>query len=190
MKAMRFFLLMFIGAGLLQGTSLASQPNSASQQTPAPRSEASAGDSSDAKKDGQVRSERDQTGVGDSGGERNSPERGTRHLRQHRLNRSDAKPAPTYQVRPGKTPATNNLRSEMAGNSKGFQQRGSTPSIGLPHKMVNDRSVPVPPPTVAVNGQQFKNSRDPGARLTVSGGPLTATRGTAAINGTDMKRKP
>ena len=78
----------------------------------------------------------------------------------------------------------------MSGGVAAQQQTGLKAVAAVSSKAASHRSVPVPPATVAVNGQQFKSSRDPGARLASSGGPLTAAKGTAAINGTDMKRKP
>jgi hypothetical protein len=42
----------------------------------------------------------------------------------------------------------------------------------------------------SVNGLQFRNSRNPGSHLAGGGGPATIARGTAVINGTDVKRRP
>jgi hypothetical protein len=188
MNTARFLFLMTVGAVLLQGTSLASQSNSVPQQTPSQSREAS---SSEGQKDGQVRGEKNQTGAGDSDVGQNSPERRTRHVTQRRPNQSHARPAPlSHQVRSGKTPVTSSLRPETLENGMGFHQMGSTTSNGIPNKTINHHGAPVASPTGAINGQQFKSPRDPGARLASSGGPLTATRGTAAINGTNMKRKP
>jgi len=188
MKTPRFIFLMIVWAVLLQGTTLARQSNSASQQTPSQSRETS--DSSHGLKDGQVRSEESQTGAGDSDVGQNSPERGTRHVTQRRPSQSHAKPVPSHQVRSGRTPTASSLRPETLENGIGSHRLGSSSSSGVPNRTVSHRTAPAPTATVAVNGQQFKNSRDPGARLTSSEGPLTAARGTAAINGTNMKRKP
>lgn len=183
MKTTRFLLVMIVGTGLLQGTGFAQQSNSASQQTPSQSRETFASDSSDGQKDGQIRR------AGIPHGER-SAERGTRHVRQRRPKQSHPKPAPSHQLHSDKTRAASNPRTEMPENGKGFQQRGSTASTGIPNRVVNHRSVPVPAPTVAINGQQFRNSRDPGARMATSGGPTSSTRATGAINGSAIKRKP
>ena len=188
MKTARFLFLMMIAAGWLRGTGFASQSNSASQQTPSQSRETS--DSPEGQKDGQVRSEKNKMGAGNSDVGQDSPEHKTKHLTQSRPNQSHAKPAPSHQVCSVKTLATSNLRTQMPENGQGFQQKGSPASTGISNRVGNHHSVPVPPPTVAVNGQQFRNPRDPGARLASSGGPLTATGGTAAINGTNIKRKP
>jgi len=181
--------LMTIGAVLLQGTSYGRQSNSASQQTPSQSRETT--HSSEGQKDGQVRGETNQTGAGDSDVAENSPERRTRHVTQRRPKQSHARPAaPHHQVRSGRTPVASSLRPETLENGMGFHQMGSTTSNGIPNKTINHHGSPVPSPTGAINGQQFKSPRDPGARLASSEGPLTATRGTAVINGTNMKRKP
>lgn len=189
MKTTRFLFLTAVAAVLLQGTSLASQSNSVPQQTPSQSREAS--DSSEDQKDGQVRSEKNQTGAGDSDVRQNSPERRTRHVTQRRPNQSHARPAPlNHQVGSGKTAAASSLRPETLENGMGFYQMGPTTSNGIPNKTINHHGAPVPSATGAINGQQFRSPRGPGARLASSGGPLTATRGTAVINGTNMKRKP
>ena len=188
MRYERFIFLTIIGAVLLQGKSLARRSNSAPQQSPSQSRETS--DSSGGQKNGQIRSEKNETGAGDSDVGQNRPERGTRLVTQRRPSQSHAKPAPSYQLHSAKTPAAGSLRPETPENGMGVHLTGSTTSSGVPNKAVSHRTVSAPPATVAVNGQQFKNSRDPGARLASSGGPLTAARGTAAINGTNMKRKP
>jgi hypothetical protein len=92
-------------------------------------------------------------------------------------------------------------RSQMVGASSNVPARTSAvdsnaTGSGTIHAVVGQStgnrkaSTPSPSPSVAVNGQQFRNPHDPGARLASTGGPLTASRGTAAINGTNIKRKP
>jgi hypothetical protein len=190
MKTARFFFVMMIAVVLLPGTNLASQSNSVRQPTPSQSREAS--DSSERQKGGQVSSGKNQTGAGDSDVGQNSPERRTGHVTQRRPNQSGARPASvSHQVRSGKTPVARNLRPETLENSMGSSHRmGSTTSNGISSKTINHHSAPIPLPTSALNGQQFKSPRDPGARLASSGGPLTAARGTAVINGTNMKHKP
>lgn len=190
MRTMRFLFLTTVGAVLLQGTSLASsQSNSVPQQTHSQSREAS--DSSEDQKDGQVRSEKNQTGAGDSDVGQNSPELRTRHVTQRRPNHSLVRPAPlSHQMHAGKTPVANSLGPEKLENSMGFHQMGPTTSNGFRNKTINHHTTLIPSAAGAINGQQFKSPRDLGARLASSGGPLTATRGTAVINGTNMKRKP
>jgi hypothetical protein len=190
MKAACFLLLMIIAAVLLQGASFASQSNSPPQQLPSQSREKSASGSSESQKDGQVRSEKNQTGTEDSDAGQNTPERGTRHVTQRRPNQSHTKLAPSHQVHSGKTPVASILQPQTLEKGAGSHQTGSSTSSSAPTRAINYRRTPVPPAAVAVNGQQFKSSRDPGARLATSGGPLTTARGTAAINGTNMKRRP
>ena len=191
MKTVSFLvllLMMMIGALLLQSPSLASEANSVPQQTPSQGRETS--DSSEGLKDGQVRGEENQPGAGDSDVRQNTFARGTRRRTQRRPNQSHAKPAPSHQLRSGNTQVANGLRSETLGNGLAFQRLGSLTSSGVPNKTGSRHIAPVSPATVAVNGRQFESSRDPGARPASIGGSLTAARGTAAINGTNMKRKP
>jgi len=188
MRTAHFLLSMMIAVALLQGTSLTSQANSVPQQT-ASQSRGTS-DSSEGQKDGQARSEKSQTGEADPGVRQNKPERGTSHVTQRRLNQSHAKQAPSHQVRPGRTPVASSLRPETLENGVGAHQTGSSTSSGSRSRAINYRSAPVPPRVVGVNGQQFRSSRDPGARLASSGGPVTTTKGTAALNGTNMKRRP
>jgi len=186
MKTARFLFLVMIAAVLLQGTSLASHASPASQQTPSQRGQQSAGDE---QKNGEVRHEKGQVGA-EEAGERAKLPAGVSRSAERRARTSYSKPLSSHQQHPAKTPAACNPRTAMPENGMGFQLTGSTTSSGGPGKTVNHRSTPVPPATGAVNGQQFKNARDPGAHLASSGGPLTATRGTAAISGTNIKRKP
>jgi len=187
MKTERLLFLMVSCACLLQSASFARQSNPAEHQTLSQNGEKTAGDH---QKGAAVRGEKDRTRSGEAG---DSQERSTglrRTATKHPPSATHSKPAPSHQLRPGKTRTTNGPRTDAPGIIRGLQQTRPKASTTVPNKVVNHRSVPVPPPTVAVNGQQFRNSRDLGAHLAVSGGPLTATRGTATINGTNMKRKP
>jgi hypothetical protein len=78
---------------------------------------------------------------------------------------------------------------EAAGAVTRTQQTSLKNAVSVPGQAVSHRGLSAPSPAVSVSGQQFKNSRDPGAHLAISGGTMTAARGTAAINGTNMKRK-
>jgi hypothetical protein len=189
MKTARFLFLMIIGPASLQGTSFAVQSIQAPEQTLSESHEKPVNDRSpDVGKDRQTGGEKDQTGkyldenqksfAAVKGG---APKR--RPVEGH------AKPAPSHQRRSGKTPAANDPRSETVRNVLDSHQTSSTRSSDVPDKTLKHSSVPVPPPTVALNGQQFKNSRDPGARMATSGGPANSMRGTV-INGTDIKHKP
>jgi hypothetical protein len=186
MKTTRFLFSMIIGAGLLQGTSLASQSNSATQQTPSQKTEQS---TSDQQTNGEVRGDNKQM-LSAQADEGTRPPAGASRTAKHRSRASSSKPVSTHPAAPAKTPTTNNHQSEVLGSVATQQQTGLEAVTGVSSKTASHRSVPTPPSTVAVNGQQFKSSRDPGAHLASSGGPLTAARGTAAINGTTMKRKP
>ena len=188
MKTARFLFLMMIAAVLLRGTSFARQSSSASQQTPAQSRQTS--DSPEGQKDSQIRIEKNQTGAEESDRGQVSPKPGTRHVPQRRPAQSHTKPAPGHQVHSSRTPAVSSPGPVTLENGMGFHHLASATLSGSPNKTVSHRSAPVPPATVSVNGQQFKSARDPGARLASSGGPLAAARGTAAISGTNMKRKP
>lgn len=185
MKTARLPLLMILATLLLPGTSRASQVASAPQQAPSQSSEKSAND----QKNGAVRSEKDQAQSGES--EVDKPLASvTRAKTKHAPTMSHSKPAQSHRPRPARTPTTNSPRTAAPGNIAALKQTGSRVVTPVPKRAVSQRGPSAPPSVVSVNGQQFKNSRDPGARLAISGGPLTAARGTAAISGTNMKHKP
>jgi hypothetical protein len=99
------------------------------------------------------------------------------------------------RVRSANSQATDTARPEVPENAPHFFQAAistaaSGTSTAAPSKPRSYRSSSAPVSSFAVNGQQFRNSRDPGAHLAVSGGPANSTRGTAAINGSDFKRRP
>jgi hypothetical protein len=108
---------------------------------------------------------------------------------KHRSSAIHYKPVPKHKARQAKMHTMNSLRSDTLRSVTPLQM-ASRAAINTPKQAVSRRSQSVLPSAVSVNGQQRKNSRSPGARLTASGGPATIARGTAAINGTDMKRKP
>jgi cytoskeletal protein RodZ len=103
---------------------------------------------------------------------------------------SHAKPDPSRQQGSGKTPAADNLRMETPRNALDSHPPNTTIPSQVSRQPLIHPNRPVLPPTVALNGQQFKDFRNPGARMAISGGSANSTRGTAVINGTDMKHKP
>jgi hypothetical protein len=71
-----------------------------------------------------------------------------------------------------------------------LHQSSGGPLAGVSGRRSASHNPPVPSTSVSVGGGQFKRSRVASARLVTTGGPANSTRGTAAINGSDMKRKP
>lgn len=182
MKTTRFLFSMMIAAVSLQGVILAAQASPAPQQATSQSSEKSA----DQQKD-EVRNEKDQARPkeADENLERSDM---TRTPTKRRPSESHSKRVPSHQPRPAKTPITNSPRTDAPGSVAALQPMGSNAATNVPKKVVTHYRSALPS-AVSVNGQQFKNSRDPGAHLAVSGGPPASPRGTAAINGTNVKRK-
>lgn len=185
MKSVHLLLVMTIAAGLLLGTSVGQQADHPAQPAPSQ----SGGKSTDQQKD-EVRKDDDQAHAREADHNQGPLRDMTRTTTKRRPIVSHPKPVPTFRVRPAKTPATSSSRTEAPGRIAPLEQMGSRTDTNIPNKVIGHRSVTAPPPSVAVNGQQFKNSRDPGAHLIASGGPLTSPRGTASISGTNMKHKP
>ena len=185
MKRVRLFFVMMIAAVLLLGTSLGQQADRLSQQSPLQRGEKSAHQQKD-----EVRNDEDQARPKPADETQEQPAALTRSTTKRRPNASHSKPVPTYQARSVGKPPANSPRMDEPGNIAPAEQMRSKTARSFPKNPVIHRSRSVPPSGISVNGQQFRNSRDPGARLTASGGPATIARGTAAINGTDLKRKP
>lgn len=188
MSKARVLLAMISWAVLVHGASFGSQSGQAREQTAATSDENSA-NSSRGRNGTQARGEKDQTGNYSDESQQNfaAARKGTP---KRRPAASHTKPAPSHQLRSGKTPAANNLRTVISQNDLDSHQTSLTMLSGIPNKPRKHSSMTVPPSTVALNGQQFKNSRDPGARMASSGGSANSTRGTAVINGRDIKRKP
>jgi hypothetical protein len=184
MKKARFLFPVMIAGVLLHGTSLAAQASPVTKQAISQSSENSAEQPKD-----EVRDEKDQARPKESDDSQLQPDV-TRTTTKHRPNTSHSKPVPSHRVRPAKTPTTNSPRIDAPGSLAPPEHMGSKAATYIPNKTISGRSVSVPSSAVSVNGQQFRNSRDPGAHLAASGGPSTAARGTAAISGTNMKRKP
>ena len=184
MKTVRLFLLM-IAALLLPGTSLAALENTALEQGTLQSTKKSAND----QRGEEIRNETDQVQSGKADQNQKRPARQTRSTARRRSGANSPEAAVRHRVRPDKA-AANNFGALTRGTATGLRQRSAKAATAVSGKAANHRSPPVPPPAVSVNGQHFRNSRDPGARMAVSGGPLTSTRSTGAINGTNMRRKP
>jgi hypothetical protein len=182
MKTARFIFVMVIGV-VLQGTSVAGKASPVSQEVPSQSAEKSP---SDQPKDGEVRGEKEPT-RSSRADELPKPHARMPKTAKRRTPVSYSKPASNHQPRPANTSTSNRLRTTAPASTSRLPQ---TASKVVPIKALNHHSAPAPQPGASVNGRQFRNSRDTGARFASSGGPLTAARGTAAINGTDIKRKP
>jgi hypothetical protein len=172
MKTVRLFFVTMIAAVLLPGTSLARQADHPSQQTPSQSGDRSYSNSGEA---AQI-SKRSA-----------NPAKTTTKRSSSTIH---SQPPVSHPRRLNETPATSGPWVNRPGTITGPQGAIFKAAVPAPNQAVKRRSPPVLSPAVSVNGQQFKNSRDRGAHLAVSGGPLTSSRGTAAINGTNMKRKP
>jgi len=187
MKTVRFFFVLMVAAVLLPGTSLARQADHPSQPAP---SQSGGKSDSDYQRDVEVRHENDQTRSGQADQISKRSAYLTKNTTKRRSSISHPQPAVSHPRRLNKTPATNAPRIDTPGSVTGPQETNLKTAVPAPNQAVSHRSLYAPSSAVSVNGQQFKNSRDPGAHLAISGGPLTAAKGTAAINGTNMKRKP
>jgi hypothetical protein len=185
MKTVRLFFVMMVAAVLAPGTSLARQAHP-SQQAPSQGIEKS---DSNYQRDVQVRDENDQTRSGEIDQISKRLASSTKTTTKRRSNTIHFQPAVSHPRRLNKTPAPNGPRIDTPRTITGPQETGLKTAVPVQKQVVSHR-LPAPSSAVSVNGQQFKNSRDPGAHLAVSGGPLTSSSGTAAINGTNMKRKP
>jgi len=186
MKKARFLFGMILWAMLTHGTGWARQ-----QEQPALRGEEKSlyHSSPDGSQDTETHGPKEQTDkYSDENQERLAAHKeGTR---QRRPASGYAKPAPSRQLRSAKTPAANDLRTEMPRDVVDAHQTNSTGSFAVPNKPLRHPSTSVPPPTVGLNGRQFKNSRDLGGRMASSGGPATSTKSTAGLNGTNLRPKP
>ncbi len=187
MKIVRFLFVLMIAAVLLPGTSLARQADRPSQQAASQSGYKSA---SEYQRDVGVRYENGQTrsGVADQFSKRSASL--TKTTTKRRSSTIHSQRAVSHSRRLNKTPKTNGPRLDTPATVTGLQETSLKTAIPARTQAVSPRSLSVPSSAVAIDGQQSKNSRDPGAHLAISGGPLTSARGTAAINGTNMKRKP
>lgn len=192
MKTTRFFFLMILWAALMHGTSFARPTSQASEPRPSQsRSRTVSVRPSDSNDENQVRGENDQTGSERADQDLNVPARATKAISEHRASGSHPKQLPNHQARSVKVQATKGLRTDAPATAVDPRQTGASKSVPVPNRMLSNRSLLVRAPAVAaLSGQEFKNARNPSASLAISGGPANSTRNTAAINGTNMKRKP
>ena len=184
MKTVCFFFVMMIAAVLLPRVSFAHEGNHAPQQAPARSSERSADQRED-----EVRSDADQAHSDQADDIEQHSAVVRRTTVRHGLSATHFKPVPNYRARLAKRPTTSGVRIEEPESTPALKRISSNTATNIP-KPVSRRSPSVPSSAVSINGQQFKNSRVPGAHLVASGGQAITARGTGAINGTDMKRKP
>lgn len=183
----RFLFVLTVATVLLPGTSLARQADHPSQRAPSQSADKS---NSDYQRDVEVRDENEQA----RSGEANQNSKGSAYLTKTttkpRSSTSKFQRAVNHPRRLNKTPGTNGAQIDTPATVTGPEGTSLKIAVPVPNQAVSHRSLSAPSSTVSINGQQFKNSRDPRAHLAISGGPLTAARGTAAINGTNMRRKP
>jgi hypothetical protein len=184
MKSVHFLLVMTIAATVLPGASLGQQADHPSQ----PAASQSGEKSTDQRK-GEIRNDEDQARAREAGHNQEPMTDMTRTTTKRRPIVSHPKPVPTYRAHPATAPTTNSPRVGAL-RTVPSEQMGSRVATDIPNKVIKRRSPFAPSSTVAVNGQQFKNSRDPGAHLAASGRRLMSPRGTASISGTNMKHKP
>jgi hypothetical protein len=171
-KTAHFFLGITIALTLLPGTIAARQ--APSQQPSSQSAEKSSSDNS-------IDAQRTKT--------EQKPSRKQITAGQHPVI-SYSKSVPTHQPRPSKTAITSSVPPSVPGSLAGIQQPKSKTNSSTSYIAANHRSAITPTTNAALSGQQFKNSRNPGARLASSGGTSTTARGTAALSGTNMKPKP
>jgi hypothetical protein len=189
MKKARFLFVMILLAVLVDGASLGAQSSQVREQTAATSDDKSANSAPAGNNDTQARGEKNQTAEYSSSNN-NRKSFAAAKAGIHRPAISQAKSSQGRQLRSPKTPAAKDLPTELPQNVRDPHLPGPTLSSNVPDKTVRHSSPRPPSSTVALNGQQFKNSRDPRARMVSSGGPANSMRGTAVINGSDMKRKP
>ena len=190
MKNLRFLFVMFFSGLLISGTSFAGQSAQAWQQSPAQDSEKASEKATDAalpKQSGPVRGTKDTGGFLDQ--KRKSPTLGKKPTPKGSL-AGERKSASTHPLRTVRAADTPSLQPTAPAAAVGSHPSGAGVAPHAPKGSVSDRNLPSKSLTAGLTGQQFKNSREPGARLAVSGGPQNSTKGTAAISGTGMKPKP
>jgi hypothetical protein len=189
MREARIFLPMIFWTVLVHGASFGKPSAQAQEQTSSQSGEKAANSSRAGSNDTRARGEKDQTGNYSYENQKSfAAVKAGACKRSPAV--SQAKPPQNRQLRSTKTPAANVIQAESLRNVPGSYQTSQSLSSNGPGKTIRHSSLALHPSTVALNGQQFKNARDPGARMATSGGPANSTRGTAAINGSDIKRKP
>jgi hypothetical protein len=204
MKKIRILLPMILCAMLMRAASFASESVQTSEQTSAQKQEKSANASPlNRNENNQVSGEKELANGHSVPNYETSAGESKSSIKHHSAT-AQVKPAPSHQVRSGKAPTNENLRTSAPADTMDFHPASPSLLPGIPNKAGIHRNTQVASSTTlsaaALNGQQFKNSRDPGARLASSGGPAigqssiggpaTSRRGTAGINGSEMKRKP
>ena len=187
MKIVRLFFVMMIAVVLLPGTSLARQADHSSQQAPSQSGDKS---DSDYQRDVELRDENGQVRPREVDKISKRSASLTKTTTKRPSSTIHSQPAVSHPRRLNKTPATSGARVDTPGIVTGPQRTSLKTAVPVRNQAVGHGSLSAPSSDVAVNGQQFKSSRDPGAHLAISGGPLTSAAGTAAINGTSMKHKP
>jgi hypothetical protein len=191
MSKAKVLLPMIFWAVLVGGASFGSQSGQAREQTSSQSGQKSANSSQAGNNDTHSLGEKDQTTEYLPSDENQKSfaaiKAGTR---KHLPAVSHAKPPQNRQLRSAKTLAAKDLQTEALQNVPGSHQTSPSLSSSGPGKTIRHSSLAVHPSTVALNGQQFKKARDPGARMATSGGSANSTRGTAVINGSDIRRKP
>jgi hypothetical protein len=187
MKMVRLFFVMMVAVVLLPGTSLARQSDHSSQQTPS-----QSGDRSNSvyQRDLEVRDENGQTRSGEADQVSKRSANLAKTTTKRRSSTIHSQPAVSHPRRFNRTPVTNGPPIDTPRAVIGPQETSRKTAVPVASRAVSHRSLSGSSSAVSVNGQQFKNSRDPGGYLAITGGSLTAARGTVAINGTNMKRRP
>jgi hypothetical protein len=195
MKTSRFLFAMLFMAASIPGAGLEYSFAQAAQQASSLQSEKNVSNAvTGGQKDTQSSSDKNQN-------DRNPDEKPTnskgpsKTKLKHSSDANAAKPVVTRrQTQPANAPAVENLQPAAPASAPHFSQTGGSAiapgkSAAAPNKMQPYRST-APASAFSVNGEHFRNSRNPGARLATTGGPANSTHSTAAINGSEMKRKP
>jgi cytoskeletal protein RodZ len=200
MTRIRILLPMIFLAVLGHSAVIKMQSGQAQEPASAPSSEKSnssnstsggSGPSSDQDKTTQVRGQSERSSFDQEG--TNFAAASTNPVKR-RPSASQAKPVSARQPASSKTRATGVVRESPSiisdAHPTGPANSTGAKSAEMPTKTLQHGNVPAAPPPAALKGQQFKNSRDPGARMAASGGPANSTRGATGISGSDIKRKP
>jgi hypothetical protein len=196
MKITCFLFASLFLAGLIPGTGLGYSFAQAMQQGPSQGAEKIAsGPVAEGQKDTQATDEKNQDSRNTNGKSTNSKSISKTKIKRGLIVRP-AKPAPIHrQVQSANGPTANNFPPIPTENAAHFSQTApnvaaASASAVIPHKTQSYQKTSALASAFSINGERFKNSRQPGARLAINGGPANSTHGTAAINGSDIKRKP
>jgi hypothetical protein len=185
MKLERFhFAAVLIAAVMLQGSGLAAQAGPVVKPATSQSGEKSADQQKDV-----VRNATDQSPQKEADENRQLSADVMRTISKRPPSARHSKPVLNHQPRPAKTLATKGGRSDAPAGVTALEQAGSKAIPSVANKAVSHRPS-APPSAVFLDGQQFKNSRDPGAHLAVTGGRRTSPSDTAVINGTNLKPRP